>query len=90
MIDPLQQTEQALHITTPFVQRVIRITGFREIHDPCWTVDLRIYCLGGDEVADILLGILLIQVEEFGEAAHLDTGIVSGDHADVVLDDAFA
>ena len=90
MIDPLEQAEQALHVEAPLVEDVVGVAGLREADDAGWPVDLGKHRLGRHQLADVLLRLVLGQVEQLGEAAHLDARVVLGDDADVVLDDALA
>mgnify|MGYP006996944088 FL=1 len=40
MVDPLEQTQQILHVAAPLVQHVIRIPGFGKVDQPRRSVDL--------------------------------------------------
>ena len=90
MIDPLQQAQQALHAPTPLIQHIVRISGLRKTDDPRGAVDLRVHRLRRHQLADVLLRLFFAEVEEFGQPAHLDAGVVFRDDAHVVLDDALA
>jgi len=73
----------------PLIQDIIRISGLREADDAGRSVDLGVDRLGGDELADVLLRLILGQVEKLRETLHLDARVVLGHHADVVLNDTF-
>ena len=90
MIDPLQQSQQALHAPTPLIQHLVRIPHLGETDDPSRAVDLRVHRLRRHQLADVRLRFLLVEIEQLGEPAHLDARVVFGDDADVVFDDAFA
>ena len=90
MIDPLQQAQQTLHTPAPLIQHLVRIPRFGETHHPCRTINLRIDRLRRDQLTDIRLRLLLIQVQQLREPRYGDTGVIFGDDADIVLDDAFA
>lgn len=90
MVDPLQKTKQALHITAPLVEHVVRIPGFGKVDQPRGSVDLGVDGLQRYKLADILLRLLLSQVQQLGQPAHLDTSVVLGHHAHVMLDDPLA
>lgn len=87
MVDPLQQSEKALHVAAPLVEDVISIARFGKAHDPCWPIDLRVDGFGCDEFADVLFCLIGGEVEELRQTRHFDTGIVLCDHADIVFDD---
>lgn len=90
VVDPLQQPQKALHVAAPFVQHVVRIARLGEVDQSGWTVDLGVDRLRTDQLADVLLGFLLRQVQQFGQPAHLDTCVVLGHHPHVMLDHALA
>lgn len=90
MVNTFQVTQQALHISTPLIQHIIRIPRLREIDNPGWTIDLGIHRLSSNQLADVLLRLVFGEIKQLGEAGHLDTGIVFCDNTDVVLDDALA
>lgn len=90
MIDPLQQPQQTLHTRTPLIQHLIRVPHLGETDHPRGAIDLGVHRLGRDELADVRLGFLLVEIEQLRETAHLDAGVVFGDDADVVFDDALA
>lgn len=87
VIDSLQQSQQALHVAAPFVQDVIGVSGLGKAHDASRSVNLGVDRLGRDQLAYVLFRLILCQVEQLGEALHLDARVVLGNDADVVLDD---
>ena len=90
MINPLQQSEQTLHVSTPLIQHIIGIARFGEIDDPSRTIDFGVDGLCGDELANVLLRLVFGEIEELGEPGHLDACIILGNDTDVVLNDALA
>lgn len=90
MIDSLQESQQALHVVTPLIQNVISIPRLREADDPCRSVNLGVHSLGGNQLADVLFRLILSQVEQLGEASHLDASVVLGNDADIVLNDSLS
>ena len=90
MVDALQQAQQAPHAATPLVEHLVRVPGLGETDHPSRPIDLRIHRLRRDQLADVLLRLLLIEIEELTQSRHGDTGVVFGDDTDIVLDDAFA
>jgi hypothetical protein len=90
MINPLKQAKQVLHVTAPLVQNVVRVPGFGKVDQPRGTVNLSVDGLQGDQVADVLLGFFLGQIQELGQTAHLDASIVFGHYTDIVLNDPLA
>ena len=90
MINALQQPQQALHVRAPLVQHIVRIARLGKVYDARRAVDLGVDRLRGHEIADVLLRLLLRQVEQLRQTAHLDARIVFGHHADVVLDHSLA
>jgi hypothetical protein len=90
MIDPLQQSQQALHVSTPFVQYVVSISGFGEVDNPCWSIDLGIHRLRGYQLTDVFLRLVFCQIEELSKARHLDASIVFGNNSDIVFNDTLA
>lgn len=90
MIDPLQQSEQTLHAPAPLVQHLVRIPRLGETHHPGRTIDFGVDRLRRDQLTDIRLRLLLIQIQQLREPRHGDAGVVFGNDADIVLDDALA
>ena len=90
MIDTLQQAQQALHAAAPLIQHLVRVSYFGETDHARRAIDLGVDGLGGDQLADVLLRLLLVQVKKLSQPGHLDARVVFGNDADVVLDDAFA
>lgn len=87
MVDALQQAEQALHTPAPLVQHLIRISRLGETNQSRRAVDLGVDRFGRDELADVGLGLVLVEVEQLRQTTHLDPGVVFGHHAHVVFDD---
>ncbi len=90
VVDALEQAEQALHVEAPLVEDVVGVARLGEADDARGAVDLGEDRLGRHQLADVLLGFVLGQVEQLRQAAHLDARVVLGDDAHVVLDDALA
>jgi hypothetical protein len=90
VIDPLQQSQKTLHISAPFIEDIVRVSRLGEANDSGGTVNLCVDGLGRDQFADILLRLVLGEIQELGQALHLDTGVVFGHDTDVVLDDALS
>lgn len=90
MINTLEVAQQALHVGAPLVQDVICISGLREAYNTRRAIDLGVDSLGGDQLADVLLRLVLCEIQQLGEALGLDAGVVLGDHTDIVLDDSLA
>jgi hypothetical protein len=86
MINPLQQSQQALHVSAPLVQDIIRILGFGETDDASGTIDPRVDGLGSDQFRDVLLRLVLAEIEQLSESGHADASVVLGNDADIVLD----
>lgn len=90
MIDAFQQSQQALHAPAPLIQHLIRLPRLRKHHHSIRPVNLRIHGFRGHEFRDVAFRFFFVEVEQLGEAREADAGVVFGDDADVVLDDAFA
>ncbi len=90
VVDSLKQTKQALHISTPFVQNIVCISGLREADNSGGSIDFGVNGLRSDQLADILLRLIFRQIEQLGQAWHLDAGIVFGDDTNIVLNDTLA
>lgn len=89
MVNPLQQPKQTLHVTAPLIQHIVRIARLSKVDQPRRTINLRMDGLRRYQLADVLLRLLLRQIEQLRQPAHLDARIVLRDDADVVLDHAF-
>lgn len=74
----------------PFVQYVVRITGFGEADNSCRSVDLGIYRLGSDQFADVLLRLILRKIQQLCEATHLNASVVLGNDTHIVLNNTLA
>lgn len=90
MIDPLQQSQQTLHVSTPLVQDIICVSWLGEIDDPGRSINLGVDSLRSDQLADVFLRLVFRQVEQLGQSGHLNAGIVFGDDTDIVLNDTLA
>jgi hypothetical protein len=90
MVDSLQQTQQALHVSTPLVQYIICVSWLGEVDNSGWTIDLGVHSLCSHQLADVFLRFVLCQVEKLGQAGHLDAGVVFGNDSDIMLDDTLA
>ena len=87
MINALQQSQQILHITAPFIQHIVGIPRLGKIDQPRRPIDLGVYRLQRHQLADVLLRLLLGQVQQLRETTQLDPRIVLGHDPDIVLDD---
>lgn len=90
VINPLQMTQQALHVRTPLIQYIISISWLRKVDNPSRTINLSVHRLRSNQLADVFLGLIFGKIEQLGQARHLDTGIVLCDDPDIVLDHALA
>ena len=90
MVNSLQQSQQALHVSTPLVQHIICVSWLGEVNDSGWTIDLGVHSLCSHQLADVFLRLILCQVEKLSQAGHLDAGVVFGDNSDIVLNDTLA
>jgi hypothetical protein len=90
VVDSLKQTEQALHVSAPLIQHIICVSWLGEADDPGRSVNLGIHSFRCDQLADVLLCLILSQIEKLGQARHLDACVVFGNDTDVVLDDTLA
>ena len=68
VINALQQTKQALHVSAPLVQHLVRITLLLEADKLCGAIDTSEDGLVDDQVGDVLFGFLGRQVEKLCEA----------------------
>ena len=85
VIDSLQQTKQALHVSAPLIQHIIRISRLGKVDNPGRSINLGIHRLGGNQLANVLLCLIFRQIEELSQARHLDASVVFRDDADIVL-----
>ena len=90
VVDPLEQTKQAPHVSAPLVQNIVRIARLGKVDNLCRAVDLGVDGLGRDEVADVLLRLVLVQVKKFPKTRDLNARVVLGHHAHIVLNDSLA
>ena len=90
MINPLQQSQQALHIPAPLIQHVVRAPRLREAHHLRGAVDLRIHRLVRHQLRQVLLRLVGLEIEQRRQTRHLDARVVARHDAHVVLDDALA
>ena len=90
MVDPLKQAQQALHVVAPLVKDIISITRLSEANDARGPVNLSVDSLRRNQLANVLLRLVLSEVEELGKTAHLDAGVILGHDAHVVLDDSLS
>ena len=90
VVNPFKEPKQTLHVRAPLVQDVIRISRPGKADNACWSVDLCVDRLRGHQLADVLLSLILGQVEELGQATHLDPSVVLGYNAHVMFDNPLA
>lgn len=90
VVDALQVVQQALHVTAPLVQHVISVARLREADQPSGTVNLGVNCLRCHQVTDVLLGLLLGQIQEFRQTAHLNPCVILGHYPHVVFNDTLS
>ena len=90
VVNSLQQTQQALHASTPFVQNLIRIPRLGKRDDSGGPVDFGVDGLGRDQLANVAFRLFLVQIEQLGKPVHLDASVVFRNDADVVLNDPLA
>lgn len=86
MVDPLEQTQQILHVAAPLVQNVIGIPGFGKVDQPRGSVNLRVDGLRCDQITNVLLRLFLSQIQQLGQTAHLNASVVLSHYTDIVLD----
>ena len=90
VVDSLKQTKQAFHVSAPLIQYIICVSWLGKADDSSRSVDLGVHSLRCDQLADIFFCLVLSQIEELGQAGHLDACVVFGNDADIVLDDTLA
>ena len=90
MINPFQQPQQTLHIPTPLIQHIIRTARLRKTHHARGAIDLGVDRLVRHQLADVLLRLGRLEIQQRGQTRHLDARVVARHHPDVVLDDARA
>ena len=90
VVDSLKQTEQALHVSAPLIQYIICVSWLGKADDSGRSVDLRIHSFRCNQLADVLLCLVFGQIEELGQAGHLDTCVVFGNDSDIMLDNTLA
>lgn len=86
MVDPLEQTQQTLHVAAPLVQNVIGIPGFGKVDQSRGSVNLSVDGLRCDQITNVLLRLFLSQIQQLGQTAHLNASVVLGYYTDIVLD----
>lgn len=86
VVDAFQVVQEALHVTAPFIQHVVRVTRLGKADQPSWAVNLGVNRLRCDQVANVLLGLFLSQVQKLRQTTHLDPCVVFGHHPHIVLD----
>ena len=86
VVDALQVAQKALHVTAPFVQHVVGITGLGEADQPSRAVDLGVNRLRCDQVANVFLSFFLSQIQELRQTTHLNPRVIFSHHSHIVLD----
>ena len=90
VVNPLQKTEQTLHVAAPFVEDGVGVAFLLEADNLRRSIDSCVDGLADDEVRDVLFRLLRRKIQQCREAREVDASVVLCNHTDVVFDDAFA
>ena len=92
LVDKMRRLLDLLHqlrdVVAPLVEHVVGLLALEEGHDALQPVDLGLDGALDDHGVEEVLALVLREGEQVGHPLQVDLGVVGGDDADVVLDDA--